>query len=107
MELTVYWTQFAENKLEDVFSYYIEQASEKIAHRLVDGIIDKSLELAKNPLIGQKEILLSDRIQEFRCLVFKNYKIESTPTTLFLATKSLSHQVSPNTLPGYSRVVGI
>ena len=75
MELTVYWTQFAENKLEDVFSYYIEQASEKIAHRLVDGIIDKSLELAKNPLIGQKEILLSDRIQEFRYLVYKNYKI--------------------------------
>ena len=75
MELTVYWTQFAENKLEDVFSYYIELASEKIAHRLVDGIIDKSLELAKNPLIGQKEILLSDRIQEFRYLVYKNYKV--------------------------------
>ena len=75
MELTVYWTQFAEDKLEDVFSYYIEKASEKIALSLVDGIIDKSLELEKNPLIGQKEILLSDRIQEFRYLVYKNYKI--------------------------------
>jgi plasmid stabilization system protein ParE len=75
MELTVYWTQFAEDKLEDVFSYYIEKASEKIALRLVDGIIDKSLELEKNPLIGQKEILLSDRIQEFRYLVYKKYKI--------------------------------
>ena len=31
MELTVYWTQFAEDKLENVFSYYIEKASEKIA----------------------------------------------------------------------------
>lgn len=75
MELTVYWTQFAEDKLEDVFSYYIEKASERIALCLVDGIIDKSLELEKNPLIGQKEILLSDRIQEFRYLVYKNYKI--------------------------------
>ena len=75
MELTVYWTQFAEDKLEDVFSYYVEKASKKIAHRLVDGIIDRSIELSTNPLIGQKEILLSDRIQEFRYLVYKNYKI--------------------------------
>lgn len=75
MELAVYWTQFAEDKLEDVFSYYIEKASEKIALNLVNGIIDKSLELEKNPLIGQKEMLLSDRIQEFRYLVYKNYKI--------------------------------
>ena len=41
MELVVYWTQFAENKLEDVFSYYIEKASENIALQLVNGIIDK------------------------------------------------------------------
>lgn len=75
MELTVYWTQFAEDKLEDVFSYYMEKTSEKIALRLVNGIIDKSLELEKNPLIGQKEMLLSDRIQEFRYIVYKNYKI--------------------------------
>jgi len=75
MELAVYWTQFAEDKLEDVFSYYIEKASEKIALHLVNGIIDKSLELEKNPLIGQKEMLLSDRIQEFRYLLYKNYKI--------------------------------
>lgn len=75
MELAVYWTQFAEDKLEDVFSYYIEKAGKKIALRLVNEIIDKSLELEKNPLIGQKEMLLSDRIQEFRYIVYKNYKI--------------------------------
>ena len=34
-----------------------------------------ALELIKNPFIGQKEDLLSDRIQEFRYIVFKNYKI--------------------------------
>lgn len=75
MELEVYWTQFAEDKLEDVFSYYIEKASEKIALSLVNGIIDKSLELEKNPLIGPKEMLLSDRIQEFRYILYKSYKI--------------------------------
>jgi plasmid stabilization system protein ParE len=75
MELTVYWTEFAEDKLEDVFSYYSVKASIRVAQQLTDGIIDRSLELATNPLIGQREILLEDRIQEFRYLVHKNYKI--------------------------------
>ncbi len=75
MELTVYWTEFAEDKLEDVFSYFIEKVSLRFAQQLVDEIIDRSLELATNPLMGQKEILLADRIQDFRYLVYKNYKI--------------------------------
>ena len=75
MALTVYWTQFAENKLEDVFAYYSQTASLRIASHLVDGIVARSIELEKNPLIGQKEIHLSDRLQEFRYLVYKNYKL--------------------------------
>lgn len=66
MALTVYWTHFAENKLADVFTYYSQTASLFIASRLVDGIIARSIELEKNPLIGQKELHLSDRLQEFR-----------------------------------------
>ncbi len=37
MELTVYWTQFAEDKLEDVFVYYSEKASlrvESVMHKI-------------------------------------------------------------------------
>jgi plasmid stabilization system protein ParE len=75
MALTVYWTQFAENKLEDIYAYYSQTASKRIASRLVDGIIHRSLDLEKNPHIGQKEILLSNRLQEFRYLVYKNYKL--------------------------------
>lgn len=75
MGLIVYWTQFAEDKLEDLFAYYTEKASLRVAQHLVDEIIDRSLELETNPLIGQKEILLADRAQEFRYLVCKNYKI--------------------------------
>ena len=59
--MTVYWTQFAENKLEDIFVYYSPTASIRTASRLVDRIITRSLELEKNPFMGQKEILLSDR----------------------------------------------
>lgn len=75
MGLIVYWTQFAEDKLNDVFTYLSEKASPKIAQKIIGQIIDKSLELEKNHYIGQKEPLLVNRIHDFRYLVFNNYKI--------------------------------
>jgi len=41
MGLTVYWTQFAKGKLEDIFAYYSIKASLRVAHNLIDEIIDK------------------------------------------------------------------
>jgi len=73
--LEVYWTQFAENKLEDIFLYYSQVAGIRTASRIVSGIISRSLELEKNPLLGPKEMQLSDRIREFRYLVYRNYKL--------------------------------
>ena len=75
MGLIVYWTQFAEEKLEDIYVYYSLKASSRVAHKLIEGIINQSTKLEKNSFIGQKELLLVDRPQEFRYLVYKNYKI--------------------------------
>jgi plasmid stabilization system protein ParE len=75
MELEVYWTQFAEDKLTDIFENYHFNAGVKVAQNLVNGIIDESLKLRTNPFIGQKEDLLLNRVQEYRYLVFNNYKI--------------------------------
>jgi plasmid stabilization system protein ParE len=75
MELTVYWTRIAENKLTDIYIYYETEAGINIAEKLVQGIIDRTINLEKNPFIGQKEELLAKRPQEFRYLVFTNYKI--------------------------------
>ncbi len=75
MELEVYWTRFAEGKLDDIYNYYELKASAKIARGMIIGIIDKTILLEKSPFVGQKEELLSDRPQNFRYLVFKNYKI--------------------------------
>jgi len=75
MELEVYWTQFAEDKLNDVFEYYKFNAGLEIAQNITNGIIDESLKLTRTPFIGQKEDLLNDRIQEYRYIVYKNYKI--------------------------------
>jgi len=75
MELTVYWSQLAEDKLEDIFHYYKFKASKRIAANLINGIIDFTIDLEKTPEIGQKEFLLKEREQDFRYLVYKNYKI--------------------------------
>ena len=75
MDLKVYWTQFAENKLDDIFDYYITQVDIPTATKLVTGIIDKTILLKENPSLGQKEELLSERPQQFRYLIFNNYKI--------------------------------
>lgn len=75
MALTVYWTQFAVNKLYDIFNYYSTKASTPIARKLISGIVDKTIELNKNHYIGQKELLLTERSQNFRYLVYKNYKL--------------------------------
>lgn len=75
MELVVYWTQFAEDKLEDIYHYYSEKASKKIALKLVNEIIDSTINLQSNPLVGQEEENLKSRPQKFRYLVSGNYKI--------------------------------
>ncbi len=75
MSLTVYWTRFAENKIEDIYEYYELNAGVSVALKLVHGIIDRTIRLEKNPYIGPKEKLLEKREQEFRYLVHKSYKI--------------------------------
>jgi len=75
MELEVYWTYFAQAKLDDIYNYHEIKANSSIAKKLIIGIIDQTIELGKNPNIGQKEELLLTRPEGFRYLVFKNYKI--------------------------------
>ncbi len=75
MELEVYWLQLAENKLEDIYSYYYSKAGKRIASKLINGIVDATIGLEKQPRIGQVEELLNDRKEDFRYLVYKNYKI--------------------------------
>ena len=75
MAIDVFWTQFAENKLEDIFEYYSVTANKKVASKLVKEIVTISFQLNKTPLIGQKEMSLSNRPIELRYLVYKHYKL--------------------------------
>lgn len=72
MDVEVYWTQFAEDKLTDIYEYYKFNAGITVARNLLNGIIDESLKLEKNSFIGQIEELLSDRVQKYRYLIYKN-----------------------------------
>ena len=75
MELEVYWLELAENKLEDIYVYYSEKSSKKVALKIINGIVDTTIGIEKQPEIGQIETSLTHRIQEFRYLIFKNYKV--------------------------------
>jgi len=75
MELEIFWSQFAEDKLQDIFYYYKHKASLKVARKIINEIVDKTIDLDKNPKIGQIENFLKERSQEFRYLVSSNYKI--------------------------------
>jgi plasmid stabilization system protein ParE len=43
MGLTVYWTHFAENKLDDIYKYYKEKAGVRIAKKLINDLVNKTL----------------------------------------------------------------
>ncbi len=75
MDLKVYWTRFAEYKLDTIFIYHETKTGKNSAKNLINGIIDHTIGLENNPKIGQKELLLEKYSQNFRYLVFKNYKI--------------------------------
>jgi len=75
MGLEIYWLQLAEDKLDSIYSYFKIKAGKQIALKLINGIVDTTIDLEKQPKIGQIELSLSNRKQEFRYLVFKNYKI--------------------------------
>jgi plasmid stabilization system protein ParE len=75
MELRVFWTDTARFQLEEIFAYYKNRASLAVAQKLVKGIIDRTLQLERNPQSAPKEPLLSDRKFEYRYLVEGNYKI--------------------------------
>lgn len=75
MGLAVYWTEFSERELEKIFEYYHKKVNRRVAKKLTGGIYSEALKLEQHPEIGQIEELLKNRKQEFRYLVYKNYKI--------------------------------
>ena len=75
MKPEVYWLHFAEDKLDDIYTYYLLKAGKRTAQKIIIGIVDATIGLEKQPEKGQIETNLSKREEEFRYLIYKNYKI--------------------------------
>ena len=75
MGLEIYWLEFAESKLNDIYDYYSEKANKKVAKKLILGIVNSTIKISNHPDVGPLEKSLSHRVEKFRFVVFKNYKI--------------------------------
>ena len=75
MGLTIYWTYFSKNELQNIFFYYQEKVSIEVATKITEGIVNETDILENNPYIGQIEDSLKDRTKEFRYLIYSNYKV--------------------------------
>lgn len=73
--MKVFWSDAALAQLEEIYNYYKVKASPAIARKLIKTLIEKTILLESNPLIGVIEPLLSKRNYEYRFLIENNYKI--------------------------------
>jgi toxin ParE1/3/4 len=88
MEVKILWTDEAIRRLKDIFDYYSEEATVKVAQKLINEIVDYSEILLTHPEIGVAEELLKGRKNKYYYLVCKNYKIIywRKESVIFIAT---------------------
>lgn len=75
MGFKILWSQFAESQLQEIYHYYENKVSSRVAVKLIKGIINEPIKLLTAPYIGQSESLLSERKIQYRYLIFKNFKL--------------------------------
>ena len=75
MNFEIIWSAFAERQLDEIFEYYVENASLKVAKNLLQKLLAEPNRIMDNPEMLQIEELLIDRQDEYRYIVCKNYKI--------------------------------
>ena len=75
MVFKIIWSDFAENELDKIFEYYVENASLKVAKNIIEKIISEPNKIISHPEITQVEELLLDRENNYRYLICDNYKI--------------------------------
>ncbi|WP_396172392.1 type II toxin-antitoxin system RelE/ParE family toxin [Flavobacterium sp.] len=75
MSYNIVWSNFAESELDKIFEYYIENASRKVAEKILQNILAEPNRLIENSEMFQYEELLIDRNDNYRYIVCGNYKI--------------------------------
>ena len=92
--MTLVLSFLAEKQLKQIFEYYAEHASKRIAKDVVKQIVQHSDILKSNPQIGVLEERLMNRSFQYRFLVFLHYKIYyfSVPEGVVIASVFDSRQ---------------
>ncbi|MBX2959392.1 MAG: type II toxin-antitoxin system RelE/ParE family toxin [Flavobacteriales bacterium] len=75
MKWNVIWSNFAEQQLDEIFEYFVENIGKPTAQKIIFTILVDVEKLEKNPFIGQEEDLLKNRKIKYRYLISTNYKI--------------------------------
>ncbi len=65
----------AKRKLQLIYDYYNFHASDKVAMKIINEIIEKTEALQSTPQLGSKEELLKEEKTEYRKVISGNYKI--------------------------------
>ena len=75
--MKIIWSSLAKSRLKQVYEYYAEKASVKVAKNITQNILDSIRLLKKNPQLGKVEETPKgiESYRELRCLVEGDYKI--------------------------------
>lgn len=75
MEIVVVWSDSAIEELRAIYDYFYFHAGKRVADKILNAIVDKTLLLEQTSGIGQKEEMLAHLNKEIRYLIEGNYKI--------------------------------
>jgi len=75
VELRVQWTDKAKLDIKEIFIFYSEIASKKVAKSITKNIVKRSLDLKLNPYLGVIEEYLIHRTKNYRSIIYGKYKI--------------------------------
>ncbi len=75
MVVKIVWSEFSKSELKSIFYFYKENASEKVADKIVTGITEGTKKLLLHNYLGQEEELLKENPSKIRYLIYSNYKI--------------------------------
>jgi toxin ParE1/3/4 len=56
MEVKILWTDFALSQLEDIYDFYKYKASPRTAKKIIKLLIEETISLESNPLLGVKDV---------------------------------------------------
>lgn len=75
MAFNVVWSSFSEKQLDKIFEYYLDEAGEQVAKKVVKNLLERVECLKDHPELGPKEPYLTDLTLTYRYILYKSFKI--------------------------------